>query len=186
RREPPSPSWHRARRGPAEPPSARSGARAPARTWRGRARGWRGTSQDPVAPWQRAGRAARPRARPMRAGSVPATGTRESPTRPPRQRKGDGRASTASAWSPLRRGHGTRRLRGLPAPDLGDLAIAVAGQPLLVAPQVVVQALDLLGGGGPGQSRLVQDVQLRDLRRVELAGLGDGGLLLLGQGPVLD
>src|ERR1700682_3101781 len=76
---------------------------------------------------------------------------------------------------PVRRSGGrARRLRGLLAPDLGYLAVALARQPLLVAPEIVVQPLDLLVGGGAGKRGLVQDVQLGDLRGAERGGRAAG------------
>src|SRR6266496_3247061 len=80
----------------------------------------------------------------------------------------------------------TRPLRGLLAPDLGYLAVPLAGQPLFVAAEVVVQPLDLLVGHGAGEGGLVQDVQLGNLRGVELAGIGDGSLLLRGERAFVD
>src|SRR5262244_2830248 len=85
-----------------------------------------------------------------------------------------------------RRGEKGQPLRGLLAPDLRDLAVAIAGQALLVAPEIVVEALDLLVRPGGGEGRAVQDVELGALGRVELASLRDGGLLLLAEGPVLN
>src|SRR5262245_59804809 len=77
-------------------------------------------------------------------------------------------------------------LRGLLAPDLRDLAVAIAGQPLLVTPEIVVETLDLLVRLGAGDGRAVQDVELGALGREELANLRDGRFLLLAERSVFD
>src|SRR5262249_24739654 len=69
--------------------------------------------------------------------------------------------------------------------DRLDLAVAVAGQPVLVAPQLLVELLDLLGRLGLAQGGVVEDLQLGTLRLVDLAGLGDGGPLRVGEGPLV-
>src|SRR5262245_689643 len=85
-----------------------------------------------------------------------------------------------------RRSEEGQPLRGLRAPDLRDLAVAIAGQTLLVTPEIVVEALDLLVRLGTGDGRAVQDVELGALGRVELADLRDGNLLLLAERSVFD
>src|SRR5260370_19704961 len=70
-----------------------------------------------------------------------------------------------------------RVLRRRLAPDLGDLAVAVAGQPLQVPPEILVEQLDLLTSRGLAQRGLVEDLALRGLRLVDLAGPRDGGPL---------
>ena len=61
------------------------------------------------------------------------------------------------------------------APDLGDLAVAVAGQRLQVAPEILVEQLDLLTSPGLAERGLVEDLALGGLCLGDLAGLGDGG-----------
>src|SRR5256885_7813745 len=63
-----------------------------------------------------------------------------------------------------------RVLRRRLAPDLGDLAVAVAHQPLYIAPQILVQQLDLLTGRGLAERGLVENLPLGALRPVDLAG----------------
>ncbi len=79
-----------------------------------------------------------------------------------------------------------RVLRRRLAPDLGDLAVAVAGQPLQVPPEILVEQLDLLTSRGLAERGLVEDLALRGLRLVDLAGLGDGGLLGVGERASID
>src|SRR5262245_31543661 len=69
--------------------------------------------------------------------------------------------------------------------DRLDLAVALAGQPVLVAPQLLVELRDLLGRLGLAQRGLVEDLQLGTLRLVDLASLGDRGSLRVGQGPIV-
>jgi hypothetical protein len=59
--------------------------------------------------------------------------------------------------------------------------VAIVRQPLLVASQFLVLPFDLLVGTGSAKRGLVEDLALGDLRFVELAGLGDGGFLLVGK-----
>ena len=79
-----------------------------------------------------------------------------------------------------------RVLRRRLAPDLGDLAVAVAHQPLHIAPQILVQQLDLLTGRGLAERGLVENLPLGALRPVDLAGLGDGALLGVGERAITD
>src|SRR6266542_1610044 len=80
---------------------------------------------------------------------------------------------------------GRRRVRSAPilgrprSPDLGDLAIAIVREALVVAPKILVQLCDLLVGTGLAKRRLVEDLAFGDLRAVDLAGLGNRSLLLV-------
>src|SRR5580765_2384368 len=115
-----------------------------------------------------------------------ANDTEDAPARSAAAARRRVRSGRLSIGSDGRAGEAARPLRGLLAPDLGDLAVPLAGQPLLVAAEIVVQPLDVLVGGGAGQSSLVQDVQLRHFGGVKLAGVGDGRLLLFGERAVVD
>jgi hypothetical protein len=64
--------------------------------------------------------------------------------------------------------------------------VAIVRQPLLVASQFLVLPFDLLVGTGSAKRGLVEDLALGDLRFVELAGLGDGGFLLVGKWTIID
>src|SRR5262249_49021663 len=118
---------------------------------------------------------------PCDAGGV-ARMTAERPSRTIRQRAAE-ELSTASG---RQLGEEGQPLRGLLAPDLRDLEIAIVGQALLVAPEILVEPLDLLVRPGAGEGRPVQDVELGDLGRVELTRLGNGGFLIVAEGPILD
>src|SRR5499426_2268787 len=118
---------------------------------------------------------------PCDAGGV-ARMTAESPSMRIRQRAAE-ELSMASGRQPGEEG---QPLRGLLAPDLRDLAIAIVGQALLVAPEILVEPLDLLVRPGAGEGGAVQDVQLGDLGRVELTRFGNGGFLVVAEGPILD
>src|SRR5207248_9270219 len=77
-------------------------------------------------------------------------------------------------------------LRRRLAPDLADLAVAVAHQPLHIAPQMLVQQLDLLMGPGLAERGSVENLPLGALRREDLTDLGDGGLLGIGERAITD
>src|SRR5215470_17967593 len=104
----------------------------------------------------------------------------------PSTRIGRRAAEELSMASGRQPGEEGQPLRGLLAPDLRDLAIAIVGQTLLVAPEILVEPLDLLVRPGAGEGRAVQDVQLGYLGRVELTRLGNGGFLVVAEGPILD
>ena len=72
------------------------------------------------------------------------------------------------------------------APDLADLAVAVARQPLVIAPQIVVQQLDLLTGRSLAERGPVENFSLGGLRREDLTDLSDGGLLGVGERVLID
>src|SRR6478672_5732404 len=81
-----------------------------------------------------------------------ANDTEETPAKSAAAARRRVRSGRLSIGSGGRAGEAARPLRGLLAPDLGDLAVPLAGQSLLVAAEIVVQPLDLLVGGGAGQS----------------------------------
>src|SRR5213592_1357336 len=66
----------------------------------------------------------------------------------------------------------------LPAlPDLVDLPVTLASQPLEVAPHLFVELLDFLVGLRLGERILVEDLALGDLGLVDVSRLGDADLL---------
>src|SRR4029453_17786488 len=70
--------------------------------------------------------------------------------------------------------------------DLGDLAVAIARQAIAVARQLTVELLDLLRAASLLQRVAVEDLALGHLRLIDLARLGDGGLLRVRERALLD
>src|SRR5262245_35466746 len=65
--------------------------------------------------------------------------------------------------------------------DFLDLPVAIGDQAVAVPLELVPQLLDLLRALGPGQSVPVQDLPLRHPRLAQVAGVGNGRLLGVGE-----